>query len=67
MMKTWYGPLLLLLEISLRFYMHTMKMWRGRFARIYIEIGLKELVVGRVGLNGDWYKVQYKGLHIICT
>ncbi|MCI04837.1 hypothetical protein A2U01_0025885, partial [Trifolium medium] len=22
---------------------------------------------GRVGINGEWYQVQYEGLHIICT
>lgn len=38
---------------------HTLKMERGRFTRLCIEIDLNKPVVGKVGING--------GLHIICT
>jgi hypothetical protein len=47
--------------------LHTLKVARGRFARMCVEIDLTKPVVGRVGINGDWYHVQYEGLHIICT
>lgn len=47
--------------------LHTLKVARGRFARMCVEIDLTKPVVGRVGINGDWYRVQYEGLHIICT
>ncbi|GAU49878.1 hypothetical protein TSUD_408170 [Trifolium subterraneum] len=45
--------------------LHTLKVARGRFARMCVEIDLTKPVVGRVGINGDWYHVQYEGLHII--
>ncbi|PNX62864.1 hypothetical protein L195_g053212, partial [Trifolium pratense] len=45
----------------------TLNVERGRFARICIEIDLNEPVVGKVWLNGYWYKVEYEGLHIICS
>jgi hypothetical protein len=46
---------------------NTLKVERGRFARICVEVDLKEPVVGKVWLNGYWYKVEYEGLHIICS
>ncbi|PNX66144.1 hypothetical protein L195_g062918, partial [Trifolium pratense] len=45
--------------------MHTLRVARGRFARICVEVDLTVPVVGRVGINGEWYQVQYEGLHII--
>jgi hypothetical protein len=47
--------------------LHTLRVARGRFARICVEVDLTIPVVGRVGINGEWYQVQYEGLHIICT
>jgi hypothetical protein len=47
--------------------LHTLRVARGRFARICVEVDLTRPVVGRVGINGEWYQVQYEGLHIICT
>jgi hypothetical protein len=47
--------------------LHTLKVARGRFFRMCVEIDLTKPVVGCVGINGDWYHVQYEGLHIICT
>ncbi|XP_045791583.1 uncharacterized protein LOC123886297 [Trifolium pratense] len=47
--------------------MHMLCVARGRFARICVEVDLTIPVVGRVGINGEWYQVQYEGLHIICT
>ena len=32
-----------------------------------IEINLSQLVVGKVCLDGRWYKIEYEGLHIICA
>lgn len=46
---------------------NTLKVERGRFARICVEIDLTKPVVGKVCINDDWYKVQYEGLHIICA
>jgi hypothetical protein len=45
---------------------NTLKVERGRFARICVEIDLTLPVVGKVNVNGHWYQVQYEGLHIIC-
>lgn len=47
--------------------MHTLRVARGHFARVCVEIDLKQLVVGKVGVNGQWYKVEYEGLHLICA
>ncbi|PNX59710.1 hypothetical protein L195_g051557, partial [Trifolium pratense] len=47
--------------------LHTLRVDRGRFARMCVELDLTKPVVGRVGVNGEWYHVQYEGLHIICT
>lgn len=46
---------------------NTLKVERGRFARICVEIDLNQPVVGKVCLNDHWYKVSYEGLHIICS
>lgn len=46
---------------------NTLKIERGRFARICVEIDLNQPVVGKVWLNHYWYKVSYEGLHIICS
>jgi hypothetical protein len=45
---------------------NTLKVHRGRFARICVEIDLTLPVVGKVNVNGHWYNVQYEGLHTIC-
>lgn len=46
---------------------NTLKVERGRFARICVEIDLTQPVVGKVWLYDHWYNVTYEGLHIICT
>jgi hypothetical protein len=46
---------------------NTLKVERGRFARVCVEVDLTMPVVGKIWVNGHWYKVQYEGLHIICT
>jgi hypothetical protein len=46
---------------------NTLKVEKGRFARVCVEVDLTLPVVGKIWLNGHWYKVQYEGLHIICT
>lgn len=46
---------------------NTLKVQRGRFARICVEIDLNQPVVGKVWVDGFWYKVSYEGLHIICS
>lgn len=45
---------------------NTLKVEGGRFARICVEMDLIQPAVGKVWLNGYWYKVAYEGLHIIC-
>jgi hypothetical protein len=47
--------------------LQTLKVARGRFAHMCGEIDLTQPVVGRVGANGEWYHVQYEGLHVIST
>lgn len=47
--------------------MHALQVARGRFARVYVEIDLNQPVVGKVGLCGQWYNVQYECLHLICA
>ncbi|GAU46480.1 hypothetical protein TSUD_402360, partial [Trifolium subterraneum] len=47
--------------------LQTLRVARGRFARMCVEVDLTKPVVSRVGINGEWYQVQYEGLHIICT
>jgi hypothetical protein len=47
--------------------LQTLKVARGRFARMCVEVDLTKSVIGRVGINGEWYQVQYEGLHMICT
>jgi hypothetical protein len=46
---------------------NTLKIERGKFARVCVEIDLTLPVVGKIWVNGHWYKVQYEGLHLICT
>lgn len=46
---------------------NTLKVERGRFARICIEVDLTQPIVGKVWLKGHWYKLEYEGLHLICA
>ena len=45
----------------------TLKVSRGKFARVCVEIDLHKLVVGRVCVENNWLFVEYEGLHIIFT
>ncbi|XP_057443885.1 uncharacterized protein LOC130736047 [Lotus japonicus] len=47
--------------------MNTLNADRGRFARICVELDLTLPVVGKVCIEGFWYKIEYEGLHVICT
>ncbi|XP_057432404.1 uncharacterized protein LOC130725170 [Lotus japonicus] len=47
--------------------MNTMDMQRGKYARICVEIDLSKPVLGRVGLRGVWYNIEYEGLHLLCS
>lgn len=40
---------------------NTLKIERGKFARVCIETDLTMPVVGKIWVNGHWYKVQYEG------
>lgn len=46
---------------------NTLDVRRGRFARVCVEIDLTKPVIGKVGLQGFWYHVEYEGLHRLCT
>ncbi|XP_057416460.1 uncharacterized protein LOC130711039 [Lotus japonicus] len=46
---------------------NTLQADRGRFTRICVELDLSQEVVGKVCLEGDWYKIEYQGLHVICA
>ncbi|GAU42633.1 hypothetical protein TSUD_238250 [Trifolium subterraneum] len=39
----------------IKVYLHTLKVARGRFARMCVEVDLIKPVVGSVGINGEWY------------
>lgn len=45
---------------------NTLKVSRGKFARVCVEIDLNKPVVGRVCVEGKWFYIEYEGLHIIC-
>lgn len=34
--------------------LHTLRVARGRFARVCVEVDLNQPVVGKVGVNGHW-------------
>lgn len=42
-------------------------MAKGRFVRVCVEVDLNQPVVSRVGVQGNWYNIEYEGLHIICA
>ncbi|XP_057418203.1 uncharacterized protein LOC130712384 [Lotus japonicus] len=46
---------------------NTLKAERGRFARICVQLDLTKPVVGKFWFEGYWYKIEYEGLHIICS
>lgn len=45
---------------------NTLKVERGKSVRICVEIHIPQWVVGKVWLNGYWYKVECERLHLIC-
>lgn len=47
--------------------MNTVDMQRGKYARVCVEIDLNSPVLGRVGLHGVWYNIEYEGLHLLCA
>ncbi|XP_057416051.1 uncharacterized protein LOC130710717 [Lotus japonicus] len=46
---------------------NTLMAYRGRFARICVELDLTLPVVGKVCIEDYWYNIEYEGLHVICT
>ena len=46
---------------------NTLKVFHSKFVRVYVEIDLIKPIVGRVCVEGKWYKIEYEGLHIICS
>jgi len=39
---------------------HTLQVARGRFARVCVDIAFRDSVVGKVGINREWYWLQYE-------
>ena len=54
-------------SVAIKIDHNTLKISRGKFARVCGEIDLTKLVVGRVCVEGKWYTIEYEGLHIICS
>lgn len=46
--------------------LHTSQIEHGRYARVCVEIDLNEPVISKVGINGEWYQVQYVSLCTQC-
>lgn len=46
---------------------NTLQVERGRFARVCVEIDLSKLLVGKFWLKDHWYRIEYEGLHLICS
>lgn len=44
---------------------NTLKVERCKFAQVGLEIELNRHVVGREWLEGYWYKMEYRALHVI--
>jgi len=51
---------------SIKVVTHTLKVERGQFSRVCVEVDLTVPVVGKIWVNDHWCKVQYEGLHLIC-
>ena len=47
--------------------LNTFKVAYGKFARVCIEINLSQPVIGKVCLDGRWYKIECEELYIICA
>ena len=52
---------------SIKVYVNTTNVERGRYVSVCVEIYLSVLIIGRVWWKDYWYKVEYKGLHRICA
>lgn len=46
---------------------NTLNCERGHFAQICVDIDRSLPVVGKFWLNDHWYKIEYEGLHLICS
>ncbi|XP_057432819.1 uncharacterized protein LOC130725624 [Lotus japonicus] len=47
--------------------MNTTDTRRGKYARVCVEINLNQPVLGRAGLRGVWYNIEYEGMHLLCS
>nr|KYP54968.1 hypothetical protein KK1_001169 [Cajanus cajan] len=45
----------------------TFNITQGRFAWVCIEISLDEPVAGRLWFRNVWFKIEYEGLHLLCS
>lgn len=46
---------------------NTLRIERGCFAQVFVEIDLSKPVIGKIWLRDHWYRVEYEGLHLICA
>ena len=50
-----------------KFDMTTLKLERGKFAWLYIEVNLAMSMAQKVWIQDHWYVMEYKSLHLICS
>lgn len=46
---------------------NTLRVDRGRFARVCVEIYLSNPIIGKIWMRDHWYRVEYEGLHLLCA
>lgn len=44
----------------------SLKVQRGKYARVCVEVDLRQQLVSRIQLNGQLFEVEYEGLNLIC-
>ncbi|CAI0424966.1 unnamed protein product [Linum tenue] len=45
---------------------HTLHQQRAKFARIAVEVDLSKPLIPRIRLDGQWQKVEYENLPVVC-
>lgn len=72
MTLVWYDEILLLAMASaigrpIKVDRQTLRVERGRFASVCVEIDLNQPVVGKFWMRDRWFNIEYEGLHVICS
>lgn len=39
---------------------------RGKYARVYVKVNLSKPLLAMFSIKGRLYKIEYKGLHLLC-